>query len=303
MSLRAAASAQEWVAKARKAEDLGFDIALVADHVAAIFPPMVALTAIATATKRIRVGTMVLNNDFHHPVLLAREAAALDLLSEGRFELGIGAGHAAEEYAGLGRPYDPGPVRAARLAESIGIMKRMLAGEEVTHDGGHYHVQAGTIFPAPLQLPVPLCIGGNSAAVLRLAAREATTVGFTGFFSATGGGSSSRLTHFAGATLENRLALVRQAAGERFDALELSTLVQSVTPTGDPAAAAEALTKRMPSLSVADILSSPFLLFGTSESMLETLLQRREQWGLSYFVVFEPFMDALAPVVAALAGR
>jgi probable F420-dependent oxidoreductase len=302
VSLWAGATAAEWSAKGQKAEDLGFDIALVPDHVAPIFPPMVALMAIAAATSHIRVGTMVLNNDFRHPVLLAREAATLDLLSGGRFELGMGAGHAAEEYAGLGLRYDLGQVRVARLAEAIGIIQPLLAGREVSFTGTHYQVAVQRIFPEPVQRPIPLFIGGNSKGVLELAARLADIVGFTGFFSTSGGGQSSRVTHFSQEGFANRLNVVRLAAGERFGSLELNTLIQSVSVAAGPAAAAEAVSARMPSLSPQAVLESPFLLAGTAGSIVETLERRREAFGLSYVTVFEPYMEALAPVVAQLAG-
>ncbi|HEY7296270.1 MAG TPA: LLM class F420-dependent oxidoreductase [Dehalococcoidia bacterium] len=297
-----AGSRAEWVAKARKLEDLGFSTLLIADHlVEDLPPPFVPLIAAAEATSRLRVGTLVLNNDFRHPLLVARDAASVDLLTEGRLELGIGAGHARSEYIRTGLPFDPFPVRAARLAESVMIVDRLLAGELVSFSGEHYRLEEQRIYPTPVQRPrPPLLVGGNSRAVLTLAARQAEIVGFTGF----GQTRAERVvpSGFTAAATAERIGWVREAAGARFDRLELNALLQAVVVTDDREAAAASLNERLPALSSAEILDSPYLLLGTVEQMVEALRCRRERFGFSYYVVFEPAIDVLAPVVARLAG-
>src|SRR5437870_13395014 len=138
VNVRTAGSHAEWAEKARKVERLGYSVLLVPDHLAELLAPFPALAAAAAATTRLRVGTGVLNNDFRHPVLTAREAATLDVLSDGRFELGLGAGHMRSEYEQAGLAFDAGVTRVERLAEAVTIVKRLLKGETVTFTGRHY---------------------------------------------------------------------------------------------------------------------------------------------------------------------
>ncbi len=294
-------SRAQWIAKARKLEDLGFSTLLVADHLLDLLPPFVPLITAAEATRRLRVGTLVLNNDFRHPLLVARDAAAVDLLTEGRLELGLGAGHARSEYIRAGLPFDPFPVRAARLAESVTILSRLLSGEAVSFSGEHYRLDEQTIYPTPVQKPrPPLLVGGNSRAVLTLAGRQADIVGFTGF----GQTRSERvvLSGFSAEATAERIGWVREAAGARFERLELNALLQTVEITEDREAFAVGRAERLAGLTPAELLESPYLLIGTVEQMVEALQARRERFGLSYYVVFEAAVDALAPVVARLAG-
>jgi len=303
VSIWSASSRAEWQSKARKAEDSGFDTLSVPDHLAeGMFPPLAALCTAAEATTRLRVGTLVLNNEFRHPALVARDAACIDLLTDGRFELGIGAGHMQSEFASVGLHFDAAAVRIARLQEAVALIQRLLAGESTTFDGRHYTVREHAAFPRPVQQPMPLLIGGNGRSVLELAARQASIVGFTGFFPTEHGRSVSP-AHFTASGFASRLELVRAAAGDRFASLELHALLQAVVRTDDARATAEALRARIPGLSADDILHSPFILLGTPEQMQAELLERRERFGLSYFTVFEPAAEVLAPVVARLAGR
>ncbi len=294
-------SRSEWVSKARKLEDLGFSTLLVADHLLDTLPPFMPLISAADATQHLRVGTLVLNNDFRHPLLVARDAATVDLLSDGRLELGLGAGHARSEYAGMGLSFDPFAVRTARLAESVAIISRLLSGEVVTFSGEHYQLVQQRIYPAPVQQPrPPLLVGGNSRAVLTFAGQQADIVGFTGF-----GQTRSERVVLSGITADataERVAWVREAAGTRFERLELNVLLQAVIVTDDRETAARSSMERLPGLTVAEILESPYLLLGTVDEMAEQLRARRERFGFSYYVVFEAAVDALAPVVARLAG-
>jgi probable F420-dependent oxidoreductase len=295
VSLPAARTAGEVRDFARKAEDLGFDVLTTADHLGDLLAPFPPLVVAAEATTRLKVGTLVINNDLRHPVLLAREAAAIQALSDGRFELGIGAGHAFLEYESIGLAFEEGPTRVARLAESAAIIRGLFAGQSFSFDGDHYRLARHTVYPASGAAP-PLLIGGNARSLLRLAARTADIVGFTGLGRTQADGLTHDPSGFWPGAVDERVSLVRQAAGDRFDSLELNALVQAVVP-GDPRKAAAGLTERLPGLLENDLLASPFVLLGTPQDMAEALLARRERWGLSYFSIFAPSMDRLAPVI------
>jgi len=303
VNVRTSGSGAEWVAKARKVEALGYAVALVPDHLTDLLAPMPGLAAAAAATTRLRIGTAVLNNDLRHPVLVAREAATLDVLSDGRFELGLGAGHMQSEYEQAGLAFDPGPTRVERLAESVALIKRLLEGETVTFAGRHYRVTGHTIHPRPVQRPrPPIFIGGNAPRLLTVAAREADIVGFTGILFRQGARQVD-VSDFRAAVVDERVQLVRETAGARFAGLELNVLVQRVVVTDDRRGAAAALGGGFAQLTPDEILASPYALVGTVDQIVADLHARRERWGLSYVMTHEAFMDALAPVVARLAGR
>jgi probable F420-dependent oxidoreductase len=293
----------EWADKARKLEDLGYSALTVPDHLADIFAPMPALVAAAEATKRLQVGTNVLNNDFRHPVLVAREAATVDLLTDGRLQLGVGAGHMKSEYDEAGLSFDHGGTRVERLAEAVAIIKGLLEGQPVTFAGRHYRVTDHKIYPLPVQRPhPPILIGGNGQQLLTLAAKEADIVGLAGI-TFRRGGKEPDLSGWRMAAVDKRLQLVREAAGVRYAGLELNALVQRVIVTDDRRRAAEELTDRWKQLSIDEILQSPYVLIGTVDELVEDLTRRRERWDISYYVVFEPYVNAFAPVVARLAGK
>ena len=204
-----------------------------------------ALVAAAHATKDLRVGTMVLNNDFRHPVLVAREAATLDLLSDGRLELGLGAGHMKSEYDQAGLSFDPGGTRVERLTEAVVIVKGLLAGEPLTFSGRHYRVTGHRIHPLPVQRPhPPIVVGGNAPRLLSLAGREADIVGLTGI-TFRQGGTQPDVSAWRTVTVDERIAVVRESAGERYEHLELNALVQRVVVTDDRHRAAQELATAM----------------------------------------------------------
>ena len=303
INMRDASSRAEWQDKARKVEALGYAVLLVPDHLAAMLATIPAVMSAADATTRLRIGTNVLNNDLRHPVLLAREAATMDLLTDGRLELGLGAGYMRIEYDQAGLRFDRGGIRVERLAESVSIIKDLLGGAEVTFVGQHYRVTSHKIYPLPVQRPrPPIIIGGNGPRLLALAAREADTVNLTGI-TFTRGGTTLDMSGWKVAGVDERLRVIRDAAGGRFGALELSAQVQRVIVTDRPREAAEELQKTWKQISVDEILAAPFVLIGTVDEMVEALQARRDRWGISYFVTFEPFLDALAPVVARLNGK
>ncbi len=305
VSVRHAQSRAEWIAKAQKIEAFGYATLTVPDHLTDLVAPMPALISAAEATKTLRIGTNVLNNDFRHPVLVAREAATVDLLTDGRLELGLGAGSIKSEYDEAGFSFDPGATRVGRLAESVTIIKRLLNGEQVTFAGRHYRVTGHTIAPRPAQKPhPPILIGGNGRLLLALAAREADIVGFSGLTFRQGGAVPPDLSGWLVSGLDERVQLVREAAGDaRYARLELNALVQLVVVTNDRRQAAEELARRWSQLTPDEILQSPYVLIGTIDQMVEDLQTYRDRWGISYYVVHESYVDAFAPVVARLAGR
>jgi probable F420-dependent oxidoreductase len=303
INARDARSRAEWQDKARRIEALGYSILLVPDHLAAMLSTIPAVVSAADATASLRIGTNVLNNDLRHPVLLAREAATIDMLTDGRLELGLGAGYVRAEYDQAGLRFDRGGIRVERLAESVTIIKGLLGGGEVTFAGEHYRVTGHKIYPLPVQRPhPPIIIGGNGLRLLALAAKEANTVNLTGI-TFTQGGTTHDMSGWKVAGIDERMRVVREAAGARFDRLELSAQIQRVIVTDRRREAAEELQKNWKQLSVEEILEAPFVLIGTVDEMVEALQTRRDRWGISFFVTFEQFLETLAPVVARLAGK
>jgi probable F420-dependent oxidoreductase len=226
-----------WVERARRAEQLGYSILQVPDHFRDQLAPVPALTAAAMATTRLRVGALVFCNDFRHPVVLAKEAATIDVLSGGRFELGLGSGWLREEYDQAGIRFDAPGTRIERLAEAVAIVKGLLAGERVTFTGRHYAIAGLAGRPSPVQRPhPPLLIGGGGRRTLSLAAREASIVGLVP--RALPDGSGLDRADFGEGTLRQKIEWVRAAAGDRFDSLELHALVQAVVVTGRAAGGA-----------------------------------------------------------------
>jgi probable F420-dependent oxidoreductase len=206
-----AVSAEDWVARARRAESIGYDILVMPDHLNRQLSPFAALAAAAAATTSLRLAAFVFANDFRHPLMLAREAATLDFLSNGRFEMGLGAGWMTGDYKKLGRPYDPAPRRIDRLEEAIPLIKRLLAGETVTHSGPHYQLDGATSGVPTVQKPRPkLAIGAGGPRMLKLAVREADIIGLSPGFNAHGRPIVRAATETATA---NKVALIRTAAG------------------------------------------------------------------------------------------
>lgn len=296
VSVRRAEDGADWREKARRAEALGYSAFLVPDHLADILPPWVALTVAAEAAPSLRVGTFVLNNDLRHPALVAREAAALDLLTDGRVELGLGAGHMQAEYEQIGLPFEPNGVRVERLGEAAVIVKRLLAGEEVTFSGAHYTLNGHRVSPTPVQKPrPPLLLGGNSRRLLELAGREADIVSFLGFTHRRGGRAFDFGAFSADGTAE-RIDVVRKAAGSRFGELELNAVIQRVVVTDNARGAAAELAQDA-ELVADEVLDSPYLLVGSADEIAAGLHARHERHGFTYWVVPEAVMDAFAAVI------
>src|SRR5947209_8113592 len=300
VAYRSAESHAEWIEQARKIEGLGYAIMLATDHLEIVdLSPTIALMAAADATHTLRIGSFVFNNDFRHPTMLAKEAATLDYLSDGRFELGLGPGYLPENYERSGIPLDRPGVRIARMEESLHIMKGLFSGEEVTFSGKYYTVKNLKGLPSPIQKPYPpIYIGGGGKRILSVAAREADIIGLTAILKP--GGKDFNMADITAEATAQKLAWVRQAAGERFGQLEINTFVFIAQVTNHREGVAAGIASHV-GLTPQQILSSPHCLIGTTEQICAALQQRREQFGISYITVLKEHVDAFAPVVARLA--
>ena len=300
---RSAASRDDWLTKAGRVEELGYDTLSVPDHLVGNpnrLSTVTALAAAAAVTTTLRLGSFVFANDFRHPAVLAQEAASLDRLSDGRLELGIGAGWMRAEYEAAGIPFDPAPVRIARLAEAIGVIKALFAGGAVTVDGDHYRLSDLALAPTPVQRPhPPILVGGGGRRILEVSARHADIVGLDP--RSRPDGTLDEATVTARATAQ-KMEWIREAAGPRFDALEINVFVYAVEETGDPTAVADRLAADF-GLPAAEVLASPHTLIGSIDQMVDRLQERRDTFGISYVTVGEDLMDPLAPVVARLRGQ
>lgn len=303
---RMPASAREWSALARRSESLGYATLLLRDHFVAEpfgdqFAPIAALTAAACATTTLRVGTLVIDNDYRHPVILAKEAATLDLLSEGRLELGLGAGWMREEYERAGMPFDPPGVRISRLEEAIHVLKGLFSGEPLTYTGAHYAINQLRSFPRPIQHPhPPILVGGGGKRLLTIAGREADIVGVLNS-SVASGSLSNDPGDLAPESVAQKVEWVRQAAGERFAQIELSQVISVVLAEDQHQAAEDFASARGWSGVTAElVLAMPSVYIGTPGQIAAQMHSRRERYGFSYFVVADEDAEAFAPVVALL---
>lgn len=293
---------------AQRAERLGYDTFLLRDHFIQEpfgdqLAPMVALAAAAAVTRSLRIGTLVLANDYRHPVMLAKEAATLDALSGGRFELGIGAGWLREEYERAGMPFDVAGRRVDRLEESLIILKRLLRGESVSFAGKQYAISTLTTFPPVVQHPrPPILLGAGSKRMLRLAGREADTVGILAK-ALPEGTISEAFSERAPETMIQKIEWIREGAGARFSEIELSVVISPLI-TDDVDAAAEQYVARYDwgKVPVATVLELPTAFLGPVEHIADTMQARRELYGFSYYVVSDAKLDSFAPVVERLAG-
>lgn len=301
VQLSKSASAAAWRETARTIEQLGYSSLFIPDHFDDQYGPLVALTSAAEATTDLRVGSLVFDNDYRHPVVLAKEVATLDVFSEGRVEFGIGAGWMTVDYEQSGIGLDPPGVRISRLTESLAIMKDLWSKGEATYHGEHYRVTGAVGTPAPVQRPHPkVLIGGGGPRVLGLAAREADIVGVNPSLAAGYVGREVIETTTA-EYYHQRVEWIRKAAGARFDQLELQCLTFLVQIVPDRA---DALSRLASAMSVTPKLleGSPIAMIGSTEEITEILQRRREEFGFSYIVVHEAEMEAFAPVVATLTG-
>jgi probable F420-dependent oxidoreductase len=299
---RGAIDAQAWREQARKVEDLGYSTLFMPDHFSDTrFAPMVAIATAAEATTTLRVGMLVLGNDYKHPAVVAKEAATVDVLSDGRLELGLGAGWQLADYELLGLPYDSHGTRIARLEEAIAVVKGCFNDGPFSFDGEHYRITNYDAQPAPVQQPhPPLLVGGGGRKVLGLAGREADIVGINPNLREGVVGADAAQSTLREAT-EQKLQWIRDGAGERFDDLELQIRYFVAAITDDAMGLAQAIAPAF-GVDPADALQSSVACAGTVGEVCDLLVQRREEWGVSYVVFGDDNFEAFAPVVARLAG-
>ncbi|MFB8439398.1 LLM class F420-dependent oxidoreductase [Streptomyces niveus] len=277
------ASGADWSKRCERAEELGYDVILVPDHLGMV-APFPALVAAAEATGRPRLGTFVLNCGFWNPALLAREVAMTDALTEGRLEVGLGAGYVEEEHERAGLAFPPPGERVDRLVRTVDALDGLLGDENHR--------------PRPEQRPrPPLLIGGNGDRVLRLAAESADIVAFTGAKATEQG-----MTALSPEELDERVAAYRGFAAGRESPAELNILLQLVAVTTDRAAAVRPLLEYLPDMTEADLLKAPLVAAGTVRQIADQLREQRERYGFSYLTVLDPYMEAFGPVIEELGG-
>jgi probable F420-dependent oxidoreductase len=304
-------SRQEFVDECRQAEQFGYDEVFSADHLG-LAAPFPVLIAAAEATRRLRVGTLVVNVPFWNPALLAREIATTDVLTDGRLDVGLGAGHMKWEFDAAGITWAPFPARVSALERAIGELRRYFEGKIE-------QPAPSRPLPRPVQRVgfggsgPPLLVGGTGDSVLRIAAQHAQIVGVAGAYQVKGAPPGT----FRLATAEEtdaKVAFARRCAGARAAAIEWHLLTQAVVITEDRRAdaeqllanyrrAAEAMGRERDVLTLDQALETPFLLIGTVEEIAAQLRRGRERWGLSFITVHEPYMSAFAPVIECLRGE
>lgn len=295
-------SADDFAATCRRVEALGYDTLFTADHLgdASPFPTLVAAAA---ATERLRLGTLVLNAPFWNPVLLAREIATTDILTGGRLEVGLGAGHMKWEFDEAGIEWERFAARADRLRTTIDDLAR-----EFARDGYDQQADVRKAFDIPVLRPVqrqgfggfgpPLIVGGTGERILRIAAEQADIVAVAGAFQVPGQPPGA-MRLGSSAEIDERVRFARERAGDRADAVEWNLLVQLVLVTDDRQAAAGQLAERY-RLSADHVLDTPLLLIGTVAEIADQLRRSRERWGFTHYTVHAPFFETLAPVIEAI---
>jgi len=297
-------SRREFIEQCRSAERYGYDVTLAADHLGmpSAFP---TLMAAADATERLRIGTLVLNAGLWNPHLLARDIATVDRLTDGRLEVGLGAGYSRWEFEAAGIVWRGFQERVRRLESTINQVRELLAGPGYEQDR-----QLREMYGLPELTPSqrdgfggygpPLFVGGTADAVLRVAARHADIVGIAGTYHVKDMPSGVvRLGTVK--EVEQRIQFVRDVAGDRAEQIEFNAVVHLVLVTGDRRAAAGRLVAdRLQTMTEDEVLDSPFLLIGTEAQIAEQLREHRERLGLSYIAVQGPFMAAFGPVIERL---
>ena len=272
------------------------------DHFTDQLAPVPALMSVADATTKLRVGALVWDNDYKHPVVLAKELATMDLLSDGRLELGIGAGWMISDYEQSGIPYDRAGLRIDRMIEGIDVMKGCFAQGAFSYAGKHYTITNYDGLPKPLQAPCPpILIGGGGKRVLTYAAQVADIIGINATMSAGAVGPEAISTMTAEA-VDGKVDIIRETAGDRFNHVEMNIRAFLVNITDDAAGAISRLAKGM-GVEESMVAETPFALMGPPSKLIEDLIARRERWGFSYVIVGGEDVEKFAPVVAALSGK
>ena len=280
---------------------MGYSTLYLPDHFGDQIGPIAGLMAAADATTTLRIGSLVYDNDYRHPVVLAKEAASLDLLSDGRLDFGLGAGWMRTDYEQSGMPYDSPGTRIERMAEGLTIIKKFFAGDEFSFEGRHYTVRGLKGSPLPVQKPhPPILIGGGGRKMLELAAREADIVNVNFDLREGRPGRRTAQTGRASAT-EEKLRWIREAAGERFEHIELGAWTLQASVTEDRDLIARAFAPQM-AMELEELLEIPHVLIGSLDQIAEDLEKRRDRFGFSHVIIPGDAAEDLAPVVERLAG-
>lgn len=283
-------------ADAVRAESLGYDVAVLGDHIGPELSPMVALAAAAQQTERIRLGTLVINADLRLPTQLAWDAVTLDHLSGGRFELGLGAGHTPQEYGAVGVPRRPAAVRKQRLSELVEIVRRLVDGETVEVTGGFFDLR-GAHVGRSAQAHLPILVGGNGDRLLQHAGRHADIVGLQGLGRTLPDGHRHEVL-WSAEHLDRQIEQIRNGAGDRMEDVELSALVQIVDITDHRSAALDRICARVEGVDRAAVEETPYVLVGSVDEIVAQLHEARRRWGISYFCVRDG--ERFAPVLSAV---
>jgi probable F420-dependent oxidoreductase len=294
-------SARGWAELARRAEGTGYDVFTMPDHFTDQLAPIPALMAAADATTKLRIGALVFDNDYKHPVVLAKELATMDLLSDGRVEIGLGAGWMISDYEEAGMPYDSPKVRIDRFIEGVAVIRGAMADGPFSFSGDHYNITNYNGQPKPVQKRPPLLIGGGGKRVLSYAAREADIIGINGTLTAGVVGREA-LSTMTAESVDEKVAIVAAAGAHRLNDIEMNIRTFFVKVTDDREKTIEGISS-MFGVEKEMIDASPFALIGSVESCIEQLLERRERWGFSYTIVGAENIDECAPIVAALSGK
>ena len=300
IQLSTASSGDAWAGAARKAEDLGYSTLFLPDHFGDQLAPLPAMMAAADATTTLNVGTLVFDNDYKHPVVLAKEVATVDVLSGGRVELGVGAGWMKSDYDQSGIPMDAPGVRVTRMEEGVAVMKGCFGPGPFSFEGDHYTIDGYDGHPKPAHTPhPPFLIGGGAKRVLSFAGREAQIVGINPSIH-SGQVDAAAAQNGAASETDQKLGWVREAAGERYADLEINLLQFAAIVTDDRKGTAEMMAPLF-GLPPAELATYPHACIGTVDQVVEDLQARRERWDASYIVFQgEETMEAMAPVVAAM---
>lgn len=294
-------TAKGWAELARRTEAAGYEVLTMPDHFTDQLAPIPALMAAASATTTLRVGALVFDNDYKHPVVLAKELATIDLLSDGRLDIGLGAGWMISDYEEAGMPYDSPKVRIDRFIEGVAVIRGAMAEGAFSFSGDHYTITNYNGQPKPIQARPPLLIGGGGKRVLSYAAREADIIGINGTLTAGVVGPEA-LSTMTAESVDEKVAIVAAAGAHRINDIEMNIRTFFVKVTNDRAATVEGISS-MFGVSKDMIDASPFALIGSVEECIEQLLERRERWGFSYTIVGAENIDECAPIVAALRGK
>jgi probable F420-dependent oxidoreductase len=297
-----AASRHEWVEMAKKAETHGYDVLTMPDHFDDQLAPVPALMTAADATTSLRIGALVWDNDYKHPLVLAKELATMDVLSDGRLEIGIGAGWMRSDYDTAGMQYDSPGVRIDRFIEGVDVIRGHMGADVFSYSGKHYTIANLNGLPKPVQQPCPpILVGGGGKRVLTYAAREVDIVGINGTLTAGVVGPEA-IASMTAEAVDEKVVIVAEAGAHRLNDIEMNVRAFFVNVTDDRAQAVSGMASliRVPEEMIEN---TPFALIGSPQSIIEDLLARRERWGFSYVIVGAQDIESFSPVVAALRGK